>query len=39
MQAAAQNAGISLAKLEIDDSEFPFLVGVVFTATGEWQKL
>jgi hypothetical protein len=39
MQAAAQNAGISLVKLEIDDSEFPFLVGVVFTKTGDRQKL
>jgi hypothetical protein len=39
MQAAAQNAGISLVKLEIDDSEFPFLVGVVFTTTGDRQKL
>ena len=29
MQVAAQNAGISLVKIEIDDSEFPFLVGVV----------
>ena len=39
MQVAAQAAGISLAKLEIDDSEFPFLVGVVFTEKGDRQKL
>jgi hypothetical protein len=39
MQAAAQSAGISLLKLEIDDSEFPFLVGVVFAATTDRQKL
>jgi hypothetical protein len=39
MQAAAQAASISLAKLEIEDSEFPFLVGVVFTKTGDRQKL
>ena len=36
MRTAAQNAGISLVKLEIDDSEFPFLVGVVFA--GEKDK-
>ena len=34
MQEAARTAGISLVKVEIDDSEFPFLVGVV-TASGE----
>jgi len=39
MQAAAKAAGITLAKLEIDDSEFPFLVGVVFTKSGDRQKL
>jgi hypothetical protein len=39
MQAAAQNAGISLVRLEIDDSEFPFLVGVVFAKPGEQEKL
>jgi hypothetical protein len=39
MQVAAQNAGISLVKLEIDDSEFPFLVGVVFAKTGDREKL
>jgi hypothetical protein len=38
MQSAAQSAGISLAKLEIDDSEFPFLVGVVFAGNGDKQK-
>ena len=39
MRAAAQNAGITLVKIEIDDSEFPFLVGVVFTKRGDRQKL
>jgi hypothetical protein len=39
MQAAAQNAAISLVKLEIDDSEFPFLVGVVFAKQGDKEKL
>jgi hypothetical protein len=38
MQAAAQNAGISLLKLEIDDSEFPFLIGVAFTTKSDMQK-
>jgi hypothetical protein len=39
LQLAAQNAGIPLAKIEIDDSEFPFLVGVVFAKTGDRHKL
>jgi len=29
VQTAARNAGISLKRVEIDDSEFPFLVGVI----------
>lgn len=29
VQSAAQNAGITVKKLTIDDSEFPFLIGVV----------
>jgi hypothetical protein len=29
VQLAAKNAGIAVKKIEIDDSEFPFLVGVV----------
>ncbi|HZR16218.1 MAG TPA: hypothetical protein VFE51_02725 [Verrucomicrobiae bacterium] len=37
-RTAAQNAGISLLALEIDDSEFPFLVGVVFADPGDKQK-
>ncbi len=39
MQVAAQNAGISLVKLEIDHSEFPFLVGVVAANRSEMEKL
>lgn len=39
MQTAAQSAGISLVALEIDDSEFPFLVGVVFADSGDKEKL
>ena len=29
IQTAAQNAGITLKHVEIDDSEFPFLVGAI----------
>jgi hypothetical protein len=39
VQAAAQAAGVSLVKLEIDDSEFPFLVGVVCASRDDRQKL
>ncbi len=39
VQTAGQNAGISLTKLEIDDSEFPYLVGVVFANQGDKEKL
>jgi len=39
MEAAAQNAGISLVKVEIDDSEFPYLVGVAFAKPGDKEKL
>jgi hypothetical protein len=39
MQAAAQKAGVSLKKLEIDDSEFPCLVGVVFVQNGDKEKV
>jgi len=39
MDAAAQSAGISLVKVEIDDSEFPFLVGVVFARPGDKERL
>jgi hypothetical protein len=39
VQAAGQAAGISLVKLEIDDSEFPFLVGVDFAKEGDKEKL
>jgi hypothetical protein len=38
IQSAAQNAGISLKRLEIDDSEFPFLVGVI-CESGQADKL
>jgi len=38
MQTAAQNAGISLVKLEIDDSEFPYLVGVVIATQEDMEK-
>jgi hypothetical protein len=37
-KTAAQNAGIPLVALEIDDSEFPFLVGVVFADPGDKEK-
>ncbi len=39
MRAAAQNAGVSLVKLEIDDSEFPFLVGVFCASRSDMEKL
>ena len=39
MQTAAQSAGISLVDLEIDDSEFPFLIGVTYAKEGDKDKL
>ncbi len=39
MQAAARAASISLTKLEIDDSEFPFLVGVICATRDDMEKL
>ena len=39
IQTAAQKAGITLVSLEIDDSEFPFLAGVVFAKPGDQEKL
>jgi hypothetical protein len=39
MQLAARNAGIPLKKVEIEDSEFPFLVGVVCENKGDFAKL
>jgi hypothetical protein len=38
IQSAAQSAGVSLKQLEIDDSEYPFLVGVV-CESGQADKL
>ena len=39
MQAAAKAAGITLTKLEIEDSEFPFLVGVICANQQDMEKL
>ena len=39
MQDAAKAAGIILTKLEIDDSEFPFLVGVICANQQDMEKL
>lgn len=39
VQSAAQSANITLANLFIDDSEFPFLVGVVFQNKNDAEKL
>ncbi len=39
MQAAAKAAGITLTKLQIDDSEFPFLVGVICANQQDMEKL
>src|ERR1035437_983324 len=38
VQTAAQKAGITLKRVEIDDSEFPFLVGVI-CQEGDYPKL
>ena len=38
IQVAAQKAGVSLKKVSVDDSEFPFLIGVV-SEPGDWEKL
>ena len=39
LQGAARKAGVSLEKLQIDDSEFPFLVGVVCASEADLDKL
>jgi len=39
MKTAAENAGIALVRVEIDDSEFPFLIGVIFANPGDKPKL
>jgi hypothetical protein len=39
MKTAAQNAGIALVRVQIDDSEFPFLIGVIFANPGDKPKL
>jgi len=39
IQAAAQAANVSLTKVEVDDSEFPFLVGVVCANKGDRDEL
>ena len=39
MHDAAKAAGVTLAKLEIDDSEFPFLVGVICASQQDMEKL
>jgi hypothetical protein len=39
IQQAAQLAGVSLKKLEIETSEFPFLAGVVCETDAEFEKL
>ncbi len=39
MQEAAQAANITLTKVEVDDSEFPFLVGVFCANKGDAEKL
>jgi hypothetical protein len=38
IQTAARNAGISVKRVEVDDSEFPFLVGVI-CKEGNYSKL
>lgn len=38
VQTAARNAGITVKRVEIDDSEYPFLVGVI-CSEGDYPKL
>jgi hypothetical protein len=38
IQTAAQKAGITLKRVGVDDSEFPFLLGVA-SEPGDWEKL
>jgi hypothetical protein len=38
LQTAARNAGITVKRVEVDDSEFPFLVGVI-CKEGDYSKL
>ncbi len=38
IQLAAQNAGVTLQRVEIDDSEFPFLIGVT-SSDSDYEKL
>jgi hypothetical protein len=39
VQKAAQDAGIALKKLEIEDSEFPYLIGIVANGAADFEKL
>ena len=39
MQDAAQAANVTLTKVEVDDLEFPFLIGVVCANKGDVEKL
>lgn len=39
VRSAAQSAGVTLPKVVIDDSEYPFLVGMVFQNKGDYEKL
>ena len=38
VQAAGDKAGITLKKIAVDDSEFPFLLGIT-SEPGDWEKL
>jgi hypothetical protein len=38
IQTAAQNAGISVKRVEVDDSEYPFLLGII-CQEGDYRKL
>ena len=38
VQAAAEKAGIALKRIAVDDSEFPFLIGVI-SEPGDFEKL
>ncbi|HWY75269.1 MAG TPA: hypothetical protein VN281_06610 [Verrucomicrobiae bacterium] len=39
IQTAAQNAVVAVQRVEIDDSEFPFLIGVTAATEDDYQKL
>ena len=39
INAAASKAAVSIKHVQVDDSEFPYLLGVVVSASTDWEKL